>query len=239
MIGLGTIINTVAVIAGGFIGMFFGGLLKERHQNTLQLTCGVSVMFIAIAGAMEGMLEIVDGRLSSIRSMFIVICLLLGAITGEIINIEGWFERFGEWLKVKTHNSKDVHFVEGFLTTSFTICIGAMAIVGSIQDGINGDYSILAIKAVLDFIIVIVMTSSMGKGCIFSAIPIFVLQGSVTLLAKVMQGIMTEAAQTNLSLIGSILIFCVGLNLVWGKKIRVANLLPSIVYAVIAAFLPL
>jgi len=238
MIGLGTIINTVAVIAGGFIGMFFGGLLKERHQNTLQLTCGVSVMFIAIAGAMEGMLEIVDGRLSSIRSMFIVICLLLGAITGEIINIEGWFERFGEWLKVKTHNSKDVHFVEGFLTTSFTICIGAMAIVGSIQDGINGDYSILAIKAVLDFIIVIVMTSSMGKGCIFSAIPIFVLQGSVTLLAKVMQGIMTEAAQTNLSLIGSILIFCVGLNLVWGKKIRVANLLPSIVYAVIAAFLP-
>lgn len=239
MIGLGTIINTVAVIAGGFIGMFFGSLLKERHQETLNAACGVSVLFIAVAGAMEGMLKVSGGGIESIRSMFVVICLLLGAITGEIINIEGWFERFGEYLKIKTGNAKDVHFVDGFLTTSFTICIGAMAVVGSIQDGINGDYSILAIKAVLDFIIVIVMTSSMGKGCIFSAIPIFVFQGSMTLLAKVLQSIMTDDALNNLSLIGSILIFCVGINLVWGKKVKVANLLPAIIYAVILAFIPL
>lgn len=236
IVGLGTLINTAAVVIGGIIGLFFGGLLKERHQETLTVTCGVSVLFIAIAGSMEGMLQIVDGGIGSTRSMFVVICLLLGAITGELINIEGWFEKFGEWLKIKTGNAKDVRFVDGFLTTSFTICIGAMAVVGSIQDGLTGDYSVLAIKAVLDLIIVIVMTSSMGKGCIFSAIPIFVLQGSMTLLAKILQGIMTEAALVNLSLIGSILIFCVGINLVWGKKVRVANLLPAIVYAVIAAF---
>ena len=114
-----------------------------------------------------------------------------------------------------------------------------MAIVGSIQDALLGDPSILFTKAVLDLIIIMVMTCSMGKGCIFSALPVFLLQGSVTCLARLIQPVMTEAALANLSLIGSILIFCVGVNLVWGKQIRVANLLPAIVIAVAAAFLPI
>ena len=114
-----------------------------------------------------------------------------------------------------------------------------MAIVGSIQDGLLGDSSILVTKAVLDLIIIMVMTCSMGKGCVFSAIPVFLLQGSITCLARLIQPIMTDAALANLSLVGNILIFCVGINLVWDKKIRVANLLPAIVIAVTAAFLPL
>ncbi len=236
MIGLGTIINTVAVVAGGIIGLFFGGFLKERQQETLIHACGISVMFIAIAGAMEGMLQLTSEGLSSGQSMMIVISLVVGGLTGELINIEGWFERFGEWLKKKTGNAKDAGFVDAFLTASFTVCIGAMAIVGSIQDGIYGDYSTLAIKAVLDFIIILVMAGSLGKGVVFSAIPIFILQGSVTLLAKVIEPIMTDAALDNLSLIGALLIFCVGLNLVWGKKIRVANFLPAIIVAVIASY---
>lgn len=157
---------------------------------------------------------------------------------GESINIEGWFERFGEWLKIKTGNAKDKDFVNGFVTASLTVCIGAMAIVGAIQDGILGDYSILAIKTILDLIIIMVMTCSMGKGCAFSAIPVFVFEGGITLLSRFIKPVMTEAALFNLSLIGSILIFCVGLNLVWGKKVRVANLLPAVVLAVIVAFLP-
>ncbi|MBQ0028272.1 MAG: DUF554 domain-containing protein [Lachnospiraceae bacterium] len=238
MIGLGTIINTVAVIVGGFIGLFGGSFLKERHQRSLTFACGVSVLFISIAGGMEGMLTVDGGIISAGRSMFVTICILLGAVTGELINIEGAFERFGEWLKIKSGNAKDARFVDGFLTTSFTICIGAMAVVGSIQDGINGDYSILAIKAILDLIIVLVLTSTMGKGCIFSAIPIFVFQGSITLLARVIEPIMTDSALGNLSLVGSVLIFCVGINLVWDKKIPVANFLPAIVFAVIGAFIP-
>ena len=114
-----------------------------------------------------------------------------------------------------------------------------MAIVGAIQDGILGDYSTLAVKSVLDFIIIAVMTSSMGKGAIFSAIPIFALEGSVTLLARLIAPVMTDLAIAYLSLIGSILIFCVGVNLVWGKTIRVANLLPSLIFAVAAAYLPI
>ena len=216
-------------------GRLFGKLLTERHQDTLNKACGVSVLFIGISGAMEGMLKIGGATVSSGSSMLVVICLALGALVGEVINIEGLFERFGEWLKIKTGNAKDKDFVNGFATVSLTVCIGAMAIVGSIQDGILGDYSILATKAILDLIIILVMTCSMGKGCIFSAIPVFAFEGAMTLLARLMKPIMTDAALSNLSLIGSILIFCVGLNLVWGKKIRVANLLPSIVFAVAAA----
>lgn len=239
MIGLGTLINTAGIVGGGIAGHFFGKYLSDRHQDTLNITCGVSVLFIGIAGAMEGMMKIEGASLTSGRSMFVVLCLALGALIGEFINIEGWFECFGEWLKIKTGNAKDKDFVNGFVTASLTVCIGAMAIVGAIQDGILGDYSILAIKTILDLIIIMVMTCSMGKGCVFSAIPVLVFEGGITLLSRFIKPIMTEAALANLSLIGSILIFCVGLNLVWGKKVRVANLLPAIVLAVIVSFLPI
>ena len=186
---------------------------------------------------MEGMLQIEGDFITSGKSMVVVISIVLGAFIGELINIEGLFERFGEWLKFKTGNGEDSSFIEAFVTASLTVCIGAMAIVGSIQDGILGDYSILATKAVLDFIIIMVMTCSLGKGCIFSAIPVAVFEGGMTLLSRSIKPVMTEAALFNISFIGSILIFCVGLNLVWGKKIRVANFLPAIVVAVVLAFL--
>lgn len=239
MYGLGTMINTAAIVAGGLFGHFFGRLLKENTQDTLTKVCGVSTLFISISGAMEGMLTVEGSAVGSQNAMLVIICLAIGALIGEVLNIEDGFERFGEWLKVKTGNAKDKGFVDAFVTASLTVCIGAMAIVGSIQDGITGDYSILAMKAVLDLIIIAVMTCSLGKGAVFSAIPVAVFQGSITLLAGLVRSIMTEAALANLSLIGNVLIFCVGINLVWGKKIRVANLLPAIVIAVIAAFLPL
>lgn len=237
MFGLGTIINVALIIVGGILGHFFGKLIKERVQTTLTTTCGVAVLFIGIGGALEGMLSYDGAKISSGKGVFIVITLLLGALIGELLNIEGWFERFGEWLKKKTGNAKDKNFVEGFINASFTVCIGAMAIVGAIEDGISGDYTILLTKSILDLIIVMVMTASMGKGPVFSFIPVFVLQGTVTLLSKVIQPILTESAMGNLSMIGSILIFCVGLNLVFGKKVRVANLLPAIIFAVAFAFI--
>lgn len=239
MIGLGTIINTISIVAGGFIGHFTGKLFRREQQDSLNMACGISVLFIAIAGAMEGMLEIESSSLMSGKSMFVVLCLAIGTIIGELIGIENGIEQFGEWLKRKTGNSEDAEFVNAFVTASLTVCIGAMAIVGAIQDGILGDYSTLAVKAVLDLIIIAVMTSSMGKGCVFSAIPVFLFEGGITLAARLISPIMTELAVSYLSLVGSILIFCVGVNLVWGKMIRVANMLPAVLIAVIAAFLPL
>ena len=238
MIGLGTIINTLAIILGGVTGHFAGKLFKEEQQTALTKVCGVSVLFIAIAGAMQGMLSIDGAVLTSGKSMLVVLCLALGTIIGELAGIEQGFERFGEWLKEKTGNSRDKEFVNAFVTTSLTVCIGAMAIVGAIQDGILGDYTTLAVKSVLDFIIVVVMTSSMGKGSVFSAIPVLILEGGVTILAKFIAPIMTELAISYLSLIGAVLIFCVGVNLVWGKTLRVANMLPAVLLAVIAAYLP-
>lgn len=239
MFGLGTIINTVAIIIGGLLGLQFGRFIKEEIQKSLGIANGVTVLMIGIAGTMSGMLAISDGGLTSVKSMFAVLSIVIGAVIGEILNIEGLFERFGTWLKMKTGNAKDKNFVEGFVTASLTVSIGAMAIIGAIQDGIYGDYSLLATKAVLDLVIIMVMTCSMGKGCIFSAIPVFALQGSVTIFASWVKVFMTDAALANLSLVGSILIFCVGLNLVWGKMVRVANLLPAIIVAVAMSFLPI
>ena len=234
----GTLINTAAIIAGGLFGNITGKLFREEQQDSLTKACGISVLFIAIAGAMEGMLKIENSALSGGRSMLVVLCLAIGTVIGELAGIEALFERFGEWLKQKTGNSSDGNFVNAFVTASLTVCIGAMAIVGAIQDGLLNDYSTLAVKSVLDFIIIAVMTSSMGKGCVFSAVPIFLFEGSVTLLAKLIAPLMTELAISYLSLIGSVLIFCVGINLVFGKKVKVANMLPAVVMAVLAAYLP-
>lgn len=232
MIGLGTIINCGAILAGGLLGLLFGKFMNNRLQDGLTKACGISVLFIGIAGAMEKMLS-TDG------TMLLVGCLALGALVGELLNIEAAFTRFGDWLKQKTGNAKDGGFVDAFVTASFTVCIGAMAIVGAIEDGIFGNWSILGAKAVLDLIIIMIMTCAMGKGCIFSAIPVGILQGGVTLLATLLQPLMTEIALWNLSMVGSVLIFCVGINLVWGKTIRVANLLPAVIFAIAAAFLPI
>ena len=238
MIGTGTIINCIAIVVGGMAGNLIGKFFKDDQQDAITKACGISVLFIAIAGAMEGMLSIDAEAIVSGKSMLVVLSLAIGTIVGELLRIENGFERFGEWLKVKTGNAGDAEFVNAFVTASLTVCIGAMAIVGAIQDGILGDYSTLAVKAVLDFIIIAVMTSSLGKGCVFSAIPVLIFEGSITLLARLNSPIMTEVAIAYLSLIGSILIFCVGINLVWGKKVRVANMLPAVIFAVIAAYIP-
>lgn len=238
MIGIGTIINSAAIILAGLLGLYTGKLFNKDQQESLKKACGISVIFIAIAGTMEGMLNIGEQGIYSSRSMFIVLCIVLGTIIGEIIGIEKAFENFGEWLKKKSGNETDASFVNAFITASFTVSIGAMAIVGAIQDGLLGDYSTLAVKSVLDFVIIAVMTSSMGKGAIFSVIPVFLLEGSITLLARLLSPIMTETAISYLSLVGSALIFCVGINLIWENKIKVANMLPAVILAIGAAYLP-
>jgi uncharacterized membrane protein YqgA involved in biofilm formation len=238
MVGLGTIINVIAIIAGGILGLLFGRFIKDRYQETLMKVTGVATLFIGIGGVLEEMLTVSDGQISSGGTMMMIGSLAIGALIGEFLDLDRRIEQFGQWLKVKTGNSGDQSFVNAFVTASLTVCIGAMAIVGAIQDGIFGDYSTLAAKAVLDLIIIMVMTASLGKGCMFSAIPVAMLQGGVTILARWIEPLMTTAALSNLSFVGAVLIFCVGLNLIWKNTIRVANLLPSVVIAVVFAFLP-
>ncbi|MDD6559371.1 MAG: DUF554 domain-containing protein [Lactimicrobium massiliense] len=231
MAGLGTLVNALAIIAGGIVGMVFGKKIPERMQETLLKVNGTAVLFIGIGGVMSKMLTIKDGVVNTQGSMMMIGSLAIGTVVGELLDLDGWMHRFGVCLQKKTGNGSDSHFIEGFVSASLTVCIGAMAIVGAIADGINGNHSVLFAKAVLDLIIVMVMSASLGKGCLFSFVPVVILQGSVTLLAKLIAPLITTAALNNISYVGSVLIFCVGVNLVFDSKIRVANILPAILVA--------
>ena len=238
MPGLGTIVNIAAIVVGGLLGLLFGNKIGKGIQETLTAACGVSTMFLGTAGALEHMLTVTDGHLTSGGAMLIIVSMALGGLIGALVNLDGNIERFGAWLRNRTGNGEDSRFLDGFVTASLTVCVGAMAVVGSIQDGLYADHSTLFMKSVLDFMMVMVLTASMGKGCIFSAVSVALFQGAFTLMAKWLEPVMTAAASANLSMVGSILIFCVGVNLVWGPKIKVANMLPALVIAVGASFLP-
>jgi uncharacterized membrane protein YqgA involved in biofilm formation len=236
MPGLGTIVNVLGVIAGGLVGLLAGGRLGERMRETLMVAMGVLVIYIAIAGSLQQMLVIgPDGAISTQGTMMAIASLGFGAVVGELADLDGKVERFGQWLRDRTGNSGDARFVDAFVTASLTVCVGAMAVVGAIQDALLADPSVLYAKMALDLVIVMVMTASMGKGCIFSALSIGLFQGSIELLSGLLRPVMTEAALSNLSLVGNMLIFCVGVNLLFDRKIRVANLLPSLVIAVVWA----
>ncbi len=233
MPGMGTLINMFGIVLGGLVGLFGKRFMKERYQETLMRANGVCVMFIGLGGALQNMLVVQNGKLGSQGTMMLVGSFAIGALAGEALNIEAGIERFGEWLKRKSGSEKDASFLNAFLTASFTVSIGAMAIVGALQDGMQHDISTLVTKAILDFMIIMVMTASLGKGCMFAAIPVGVLQGSVTILAQFIAPFMTEVSLNNLSLTGSVLIFCVGVNLIWPGKFRVANMIPAVLVAML------
>ena len=230
---MGTIINMAAILAGGVFGMLFGKAVPERFKNILYQVSGVAVLFIGIGGVMEKMLVVENGTVTTQGTMTMLLSLIIGAVVGEAINIQGGIEKLGEWLKKKSGSANDGGFIDAFLTASLTVCVGAMAVVGAIEDGINGDYSILLAKSILDLIIIAVMAAAMGKGCVFSLVPVGILQGGITVLAKLIAPLLTAGALNNLSFVGSALIFCVGLNLLWNMKIKVANMLPAVIFAMI------
>lgn len=161
MIGIGTIINVAGILCGGLLGLAFGKRLPERFQSILIQTASVCVLFLGIGGCMEKMLQITQDGLASSGSIMMILCFVLGSVVGELINIDQRLEQFGAWLKEKTSSGGDTSFVDAFATSSLTVCIGAMAVVGAVQDGIYGNYSILAAKAVLDLIIILVMTKGL------------------------------------------------------------------------------
>lgn len=232
MRGLGTIANVAAVVAGGILGLFVKNGLKQRFQEILTQALGLSTIFLGIAGALTGLLELSpEGKLATTGTAVLIASLVGGALIGEGLNIERGLERFGEWLRRKAKSENDTNFVNGFITATLVICVGAMAVVGSIEDGLTGNAATLYAKSVLDAVIVMIFASTYGKGVIFSAIPVGIFQGLVTLLAGLVAPILGAAVIASLSFVGSALIFCVGVNLVWGKKFRVANMLPALLIA--------
>ena len=232
--GIGVLTNIFGIIFGGIIGLGFGRLISERFQKTLTMACAVAVIFLGLTSTVKEMLSItVNGTLELTGTYRMLASLIGGALIGELINIEDRMEHFGIWLKEKTGSGGDARFVDGFVTASLTVCIGAMAVIGSIDDRLLADPSILFAKTVLDAVIVMIMTASLGKGCIFSALSVGIFQGAIFFAAGFLKPFMTQEALSALSAVGDILIFCVGTNLFGLPHIRVANLLPALVIAVL------
>lgn len=233
MFGLGVLINTGAVILGGFLGVLIKKGVPERFQKTLMSCCGLATIFLAVAGVMQCMLKITDGGLSSQGSLLLILSIVIGGFLGELLSLEKRMDGLGEKIKKLCHAQNDNKFVEGFVNASLIMCVGAMAIVGSIQDGLTGDYSMILAKSILDTVVAIILASTYGVGVICSAIVIFVYQGLITLVAHFAGSFISDALIFNLSFIGSALIFCVGVNLAFGKKFKTANLLPALLVPIV------
>ena len=232
--GLGVLANVLGIVGGGLLGLGCGRLISERFQKAIMMACAVAVIFLGLTGTVKEMLQIgADGGVTLVGTYCMLASLIGGAVIGEAIDLEDRMERFGHWLQQKTGSGGDTRFVEGFVTASLTVCIGAMAVIGSINDRLLSDPSVLFAKTVIDAVIVMIMTSALGKGCIFSAISVGIFQGIIFLLAGFLEPIMTPAALKSLSAVGNILIFCVGTNLFGLPHVRIANLLPALVIAVV------
>jgi hypothetical protein len=243
---MGTLINAVAIVGGGLVGLAVGTRFTQRYQETVIKALGLAVLAMALGSMLTSMLTVTVAADASSTSGFaatldtqgvlmMIVSLAAGALLGEAANLDGRLEQFGQWLKRVTHSEGDSTFIEGFVTTSLTVCVGAMAIVGAIQDGTQGNYQTLLAKSLLDAVLVMAMTAALGKGCIFSVIPVVLLQGGVTLLAQLIAPVLTQGMLTNLSYVGNVLILGVGINLLWPRTVRVANLLPALIIAVIFA----
>lgn len=233
MKGLGTIVNFLAVIAGSGLGLIIKNSLKQRFHDILIQACGLATLFIGLSGAMTGLMKLSDkGALKTSNTMLLVFSLVIGGLIGEALNLEIRMENLGDKLKKLLKDNKDTQFVEGFVTATLVICVGAMAIVGSIEDGLTGNADMLFTKSALDFIIVMVFASSLGIGVMFSSLPLLLYQGTITLSAALISHYMDDRLISYLSCIGSVLIFGVGINLIFGKKLKVGNLLPAIIIPV-------
>jgi len=220
MIGIGTLVNAAAIVAGTLVGILLKGGIPERFRKTIFTAVGISVMFIGILGVVENKGD----------TMLMVLSLVIGAVVGEALNLEEGMETIGKKIKkrfIKEGSGSSATFVEGFVSASLIFCVGAMAIVGSLNDGLLHDPSTLYTKAILDGITSIVLAASLGVGVAFSAIPILIYQGLITILASVLSGLFTDTLIRNMSFVGNVIIFCIGVNFLWPKKVKVGNLFPA------------
>jgi len=219
----GTLVNTGAVVAGSLLGVMIGKRLPDRVKTIVMQVLGLSVVLIGLQMALSGT-----------RPLLVIGSLLLGAVTGELMDVEGRIAAVGEWLK-RRFQSESSTFVQGFVTASVLYCTGAMVIVGSIRDGTVGDPSILYVKSLLDGVASIAFASSLGSGVAFSALSVFVVQGSITLLASKLAFLQGPGVIEAVTATGGLLILGIGINILEIKQIRVGNLVPALVYAILAA----
>lgn len=228
---IGTLINVAAVFAGGGIGLLVGNRLSERLRETIMAGMGLFLLAYAITNFIK-----------SQQMLIPLAALTLGAVLGEWWKIEDGLARLGTFFKEKfskiTEGDQNIRFVDGFVATSLIICVGPLAILGSIQDGLQGDFQLLAIKSILDFFICIAFASTLGVGVLFSGIILFAYQGTITLLAQYLEKIMSEPMILEMTATGGLLLMSIAVSSLLGiKKIRTGNFLPALVIAPLLVWL--
>jgi uncharacterized protein len=219
---LGTIVNALAIIIGSLVGFLLKGGIPKKINETIMKGLALCILVIGVSGAIKS------------QNMIVVICsIVIGALIGEAIDIDAKLFKLGDTIENKLQG-KAGKISEGFVTASLVYCVGAMAIVGSLNSGLKGDHSILFTKAMLDGISAIMFTSTLGIGVAFSAISVFIYQGSITIGASFLQGVLSQPSIiTEISAVGSVLIMGLGFNMLGITKIKVANLLPTVIIPII------
>ena len=220
----GTIVNTAAIIVGGSIGLLLKGRISDKFADNIIRAIGLCVCIIGISGALSG------------DKILLAATLTIGAIVGELLRIDGHLNNLGRWLQIKmSGNNEKSTFAEGYVAATLLFCIGAMAIVGSLDSGLRGDHSIIFTKSVLDAVSSVILASTFGVGVLFSAVSVFIYQGSIEFFAGHLQNVITDGLIVQISAVGGVMILAIGFNMVFGKRIeriKAANLLPAFIFAV-------
>lgn len=213
---LGPAVNAAVIVVCALVGRYFVKGLPSRFEEIIKKAIGLSIMYIGIAGAMENQ-----------RVMLLIISMVAGSIIGEWINIDKGMNTIGQWAEKKMGFAEG-NFAKGFVTASILFCTGSMAIVGAMQSGLQGNHEMLYAKSILDGVISIVFTSTMGIGVLFSAVPVLLYEGSIALGAGFIKDWLTMEIITEMSAVGSLLIAALGFNFLGIKEIKVANMIPAI-----------
>lgn len=227
----GVLFNGVAVLVGGLIGLLFKKGIPESIEKSINKAMGIVVVIIGFNGVISNMFAIgADGILHSTGELLLVVSFAIGTLTGEMLKLDDKINVFSN--KIEHHFHID-GFSNGFITGSSIFCIGAMGIIGSLTSGTTGDNSILITKSIIDFVTAIVLAASLGIGVMFSFVPIILYQGSICLLAGILNNVLVGELLTQVCMIGYTLIICVGLNLMTNIKFKTVNMLPSLFVPVI------
>ena len=233
MSAIGTLINAVLVLIGGAIGLIFKKAVSREMEYSIHKATGVAVLIIGICGVLSSMLKTnADGSLSSSGELLLVVCLAVGTFIGELLKLD---DKLNKGCKRMESKFKMSNFSAGFITATMIYCIGAMAIVGAINDGLLGDSSTLITKGIIDGITSIVLAASLGYGVLFSAIPILIYQGGMTLLAGLLDTVLVGDLLNNICMVGYALVMCIGINFLYhsDKQIKTVNMLPSLLIPVV------
>lgn len=229
---MGTLINAALILLGGIIGLVFKKAVSKEMEFSIHKATGVAVMIIGVCGVLSAMLKARDGAISSSGELILVVSLALGTFIGELLKLEDRLNKGCQWIESKFKMS---NFATGFITSTMIYCIGAMAIVGSINDGLLGDSSTLVTKGIIDAITSVVLAATLGYGVLFSAVPILLYQGGMTLLAGLLDNVLVGELLSNICMVGYALVMCIGINFLTDgdKKIKTVNMLPALLVPVV------